>query len=392
MPKSENIEIIITKYLSKSSTEKDLDELLDALKEESNKELFKSYVKANYIVDYCMKDFQTEKEKEKLLQLIKNSNKGLKRKKYSTLLKYAAVFIVFASLGSFYLFKANTSVAKNEPIEVVATEHIITPGTEKAILTLEDGTDVVLQKDSIYANGSARSSKNKLVYTTNNIKPSTAIEYNYLTVPRGGQYFVKLSDGTEVWLNSQSQLKYPKRFIEGKVRKVELVYGEAYFDVSPSTKHLGSKFKVLSKYQEVEVLGTEFNIKAYTDEDTVYTTLVEGKVALTANASQDILKPDEQVAFNIDTKSYSKNIVDVYDVTSWKNGVFSFKSKPLEEITRVLSRWYNVDFKFTNVEVKNAKFMGVLSKDQPLEDILLAIKNSGFITSYEMNNTSITLN
>ena len=392
MPKSENIEIIITKYLSKSSTEKDLDELIDALKEESNKELFKSYVKANYIVDYCMKDFQTEKEKEKLLQLIKNSDKGLKRKKYSTLLKYAAVFIVFASLGSFYLFKANTSVAKNEPIEVVATEHIITPGTEKAILTLEDGTDVVLQKDSIYANGSARSSKNKLVYTTNNIKPSTAIEYNYLTVPRGGQYFVKLSDGTEVWLNSQSQLKYPKRFIEGKVRKVELVYGEAYFDVSPSTKHLGSKFKVLSKYQEVEVLGTEFNIKAYTDEDTVYTTLVEGKVALTANASQDILKPDEQVAFNIDTKSYSKNIVDVYDVTSWKNGVFSFKSKPLEEITRVLSRWYNVDFKFTNEEVKNAKFMGVLSKDQPLEDILLAIKNSGFITSYEINKTSITLN
>ncbi|MGJ8732735.1 MAG: FecR family protein [Cellulophaga sp.] len=390
MPNSENIEIIITKYLSKSSTEKDLDKLLDALKDESNKELFKSYVKANYIVDYCMKDFQTEKEKEKLLQLIKDSDKGLKRKKFVSFLKYAAVFIVSASLGAYYLF--NTSTPKNEPIEVVATEHIITPGTEKAILTLEDGTDVVLQKDSIYANGSVSSSKNKLVYTNNNIKPNATIEYNYLTVPRGGQYFVKLSDGTEVWLNSESQLKYPKHFTEGKTRKVELVYGEAYFDVSPSTNHLGSKFKVLSKYQEVEVLGTEFNIKAYTNEDTVYTTLVEGKVALTLNANSDILKPNEQIAFNVDTKSYSKDIVDVYDVTSWKNGVFSFKSKPLEEITRVLSRWYNVDFEFTNENVKNAKFMGVISKDSPLEDILLSIKNSGFITSYKINNTSVILN
>ncbi|SFW28711.1 FecR family protein [Cellulophaga fucicola] len=390
MPNSENIEIIITKYLSKSSTEKDLDKLLDALKEESNKELFKSYVKANYIVDYCMKDFQTEKEKEKLLQLIKDSDKGLKRKKFVSFLKYAAVFIVFASLGAYYLF--NTSAPKNELIEVVATEHTITPGTEKAILTLEDGTDVVLQKDSIYENGSVSSSKNKLVYTNNNIKPNATIEYNYLTVPRGGQYFVKLSDETKVWLNSESQLKYPKHFTEGKTRKVELVYGEAYFDVSPSTNHLGSKFKVLSKYQEVEVLGTEFNIKAYTNEDTVYTTLVEGKVALTLNGNSDILKPNEQIAFNVDTKSYSKDIVDVYDVTSWKNGVFSFKSKPLEEITRVLSRWYNVDFEFTNEEVKNAKFMGVISKDSPLEDILLSIKNSGFITSYKINNTSIILN
>lgn len=390
MPKSKKIEKIITKYLSKSSTKKDLDKLLNILEDEHAKTLFKSYIKTNYLVDYFMKDFQTQEEKEKVLKLIKSNSKNLKRKKQFQFLKYAAVFIVFASLGVYYLFNVNTP--KNEPIQVVSTEHIIAPGTEKAILTLEDGTDVFLQKDSIYTNGSVSSSKNKLVYGKNNIKPNVTIEYNYLTVPRGGQYFVKLSDGTEVWLNSESKLKYPKHFTEGKTRKVELVYGEAYFDVSPSTKHNGSKFKVLSKYQEVEVLGTEFNIKAYTDEFYVFTTLVEGKVALTTNAKQDILKPNEQVAFNVDTKEYTKNVVDVYDVTSWKNGVFSFKSKPLVEITKVLSRWYNVDFKFTNEEVKEAKFMGVISKDSPLEDILLSIKNSGFITSYKIEKTSITLN
>src|SRR5690606_21483982 len=93
--------------------------------------------------------------------------------------------------------------------------------------------------------------------------------YNYLTIPRGGHFFVQLSDGTQVWLNSESKLKYPVKFQNGKTREVELVYGEAYFKVSPSTGHNGSSFHVLTKFQEVDVLGTEFNIKAYNGEDEI---------------------------------------------------------------------------------------------------------------------------
>lgn len=391
MPKSKKIEKIIIKYLSKSSTKKDLDKLLNILEDEHTKTLFKSYIKTNYLVDYFMKDFQTQEEKEKVLKLIKSNNKNLKRKKQFQFLKYAAVFITCILIGN-YFWTANKNKENNNNNAVVTSKVNIAPGTEKATLTLEDGTEVVLHKDSVFTNSNSNASKNKLVYLNKVNVKNTPLKYNFLTVPRGGQYYVELADGTGVWLNSDSKLKYPTSFIKGETRKVELVYGEAYFDVSSSTNHNGSRFRVMSKHQEIEVLGTEFNVKAYNDESYVYTTLVEGKVALTTNGKKQILKPSEQVTYSLDTKNFSKDIVDVYDVTSWKNGVFSFKSKPLYEITKVLSRWYNVEFSFTNEEVKEAKFMGVISKDSPLEDILISIKNSGFITSYKIDKTSITLN
>lgn len=391
MPKSKKIEKIIIKYLSKSSTKKDLDKLLNILEDEHAKTLFKSYIKTNYLVDYFMKDFQTQEEKEKVLKLIKSNNKNLKRKKQFHFLKYAAVFITCILIGN-YFWTANKNKENNNNNAVVTSKVNIAPGTEKATLTLEDGTEVVLHKDSVFTNSNSNASKNKLVYLNKVNVKNTSLKYNFLTVPRGGQYYVELADGTGVWLNSDSKLKYPTSFIKGETRKVELVYGEAYFDVSSSNNHNGSRFRVMSKHQEIEVLGTEFNVKAYNDESYVYTTLVEGKVALTTNGKKQILKPSEQVTYSLDTKTFSKDIVDVYDVTSWKNGVFSFKSKPLYEITKVLSRWYNVEFSFTNEEVKEAKFMGVISKDSPLEDILISIKNSGFITSYKIDKTSITLN
>lgn len=391
MPKSKKIEKIIIKYLSKSSTKKDLDKLLNILEDEHAKTLFKSYIKTNYLVDYFMKDFQTQEEKEKVLKLIKSNNKNLKRKKQFHFLKYAAVFITCILIGN-YFWTANRNKENNNNNAVVTSKVNIAPGTEKATLTLEDGTEVVLHKDSVFTNSNSNASKNKLVYLNKVNVKNTPLKYNFLTVPRGGQYYVELADGTGVWLNSDSKLKYPTSFIKGETRKVELVYGEAYFDVSSSNNHNGSRFRVMSKHQEIEVLGTEFNVKAYNDESYVYTTLVEGKVALTTNGKKQILKPSEQVTYSLDTKTFSKDIVDVYDVTSWKNGVFSFKSKPLYEITKVLSRWYNVEFSFTNEEVKDAKFMGVISKDSPLEDILISIKNSGFITSYKIDKTSITLN
>ena len=106
-----------------------------------------------------------------------------------------------------------------------------------------------------------------------------------------------MSDGTQVWLNSESQLKYPVNFIKGQTRQVELVYGEAYFDVSPSVEHNGAKFKVFNQSQEVEVLGTEFNVKAYKDETNIYTTLVEGRVVIDNGALKQSLLPKSTVKF-----------------------------------------------------------------------------------------------
>ncbi|WP_396187505.1 FecR family protein, partial [Flavobacterium sp.] len=198
-------------------------------------------------------------------------------------------------------------------------------------------------------------------------------------------------DGTKVWLNSETQLKYPVAFTDGATRQIELVYGEAYFEVSPSTKHKGAKFKVLNQSQEVQVLGTQFNIKAYRDETNVYTTLVEGKVAVSNSKINKILKPSEKSNLNLLEKTIAISKVDVYNEISWKDGVFSFRKKPLGEIMKVLSRWYDIEVQFENQDSKNARFNGVLGKEQKIEDILKRIKKFKVIKDYEIKNKKVII-
>jgi len=220
---------------------------------------------------------------------------------------------------------------------------------------------------------------------------NSQISYNYLTIPRGGEYKITLPDGTKVWLNSESQLKYPVSFTEGTPRKVELVYGEAYFDVSPSTEHKGAKFKVLNNRQEVEVLGTEFNIKAYKDETNIYTTLVEGKVAINTENQNKILTPGEQSNLDITLNSITINKVNIRQETSWKDGIYLFKGKSLKEIMVTLSRWYNMDVIFVDKNLEEVRFTGSLNKNQNIVDVLIDIKNFGIINNFEINNKTITL-
>ena len=180
-------------------------------------------------------------------------------------------------------------------------------------------------------------------------------------------------------------------FIEGKTRQVELVYGEAYFDVSPSTQHHGADFKVYNNRQEIHVLGTEFNIKAYRDETNIYTTLVEGRVDVTTKNGKQSLVPNQQIILDLNTDvSVIKNI-DVYNEISWKDGVFSFEDKSLINILKVLSRWYDVEFVVKNKKVEEQEFVGILDKDQNMEDILISIKNFGIIKKYKINEKEIIL-
>lgn len=306
--------------------------------------------------------------------------------------KYAAAAVLVGMIATTYFFKDelwDAPTDNNQEI-IEAIPHQIEAGTDKATLTLEDGTTILLQNGNTFQTQNASSNGKEIVYKTNEQKPSK-IAYNYLTIPRGGQFFIKLSDGTEVWLNSESQLKYPVAFVNGEIREVELVYGEAYFDVSPSAKHKGSKFRVMNKSQEVEVLGTEFNIKAYQNENSVFTTLVEGKVAVNTFDKKQQLLPNQQLYLNIKTNTSTIKIVDVNDEISWKDGVFSFKRKSLEDIMNVLSRWYDLDVQFINPEIKNAGFNGIIDKNQKIEDILETIKNYGVLKEYEIKNKTVIL-
>ena len=301
--------------------------------------------------------------------------------------RYAAVASIVGLLAASYFFKDNLfNNSENTTPVIVNTIKI---GTDKATLTLEDGSQIALEKGTSFQTKNANSNGEQIVYGENNSEKDLKITYNYLTIPRGGQFFVKLADGTQVWLNSESQLKYPVSFAEGKTREVELVYGEAYFDVSPSSQHNGADFKVFNNKQEIKVLGTEFNIKAYSDETNIYTTLVEGKVAVSFEDKKQNLLPNQQSNIDILSNALTVKTVEVYNEVSWKDGVFSFEEKSLKEIMKVLTRWYDVDVVFKNKSIENEEFIGVLGKDQNIEEILINIKNFGIIKHYEIEDKKI---
>ena len=382
---TDQIEKIITKYLTNQASSFELEALELWLLEKENEQLFIDFIKTNYLIDFSLKKFDTEISSKKMLAYINKEKRSVRLKKITIYLKYAAVFA--GVLIGIYFYKNNNTIIKEQHVEAG-----IQIGRDKATLTLGDGTIVSLDKEDSFNGKNAKSNGESLVYSKNNKKEDIAkIEYNFLTIPRGGQYFLKLSDGTKVWLNSESQLKYPVRFKTGKPRVVELVYGEAFFDVSPSTKHKGSPFKVLNKEQEIKVLGTVFNVKAYKDESNVYTTLVEGKVLVAFNDNERYLSPNDQLNLNIKTKTTTLKKVDTYNAISWKDGVFSFDEKSLFEIMTVLSRWYNFKVVYKNEKIKEEKFIGALSKNQNIEDILKNIKSFGLVKEYSIKDKVITL-
>ncbi len=382
------IENIIAKFLTNQASASELSELEIWIQDSNNEKLFNEYVKVNYATEYCMKEFDSHKVKSMLLEAFASEKKAKKLKKLRQLIYYSAAAVVLGIVTTTYFYKvifANKSIE-----ESTIVNNTIKTGTDKATLTLEDGSVVTLEKDKIYKKDNVVCNGKELVYNKDN-KAKSVLTYNYLTIPRGGQFHLKLSDGTEVWLNSESKLKFPVAFVEGTTREVELIYGEAFFDVSPSTEHKGAKFKVLNKDQEVEVLGTEFNIKAYKDEDKIYTTLVEGKVTVSNSSSKKYLIPNQQLIINLKNGDMTINAIDAYNEVLWTKGIFSFKGKTLKEIMTVMSRWYDVEVVFQNTELEKVRFNGVLSKNDNIKEILTIIKKTNFINEYEIKDKKIII-
>ncbi|WP_159020824.1 FecR family protein [Algibacter sp. L3A6] len=303
----------------------------------------------------------------------------------------AAAAIVLGVLSSTYFLKGN-SLGNNINAPIIV-DNQIEPGIDKALLTLESGEVVELVKGVKYEAEYLKTEGEELVYQENLKKQvvEEEISFNYLSIPKGGQFQITLEDGTHVWLNSESKLKYPVYFIKGNPRLVELVYGEAYFDVSPSTNHNGAKFQVISKGQNVEVLGTEFNIKAYQDEVNIYTTLVEGKVEVSSGEIKENLIPKQQSILNIENNVFAIAHVNVYNEIAWKDGVFNFENKRLKDIMMVLSRWYDIDVAFEKKDLETQKFIGALKKNYSIEKILTIFQKANIINSYEINKKSVII-
>jgi len=377
------IEILIVKFLTSEANVNELSQLEVWISDPKNEILFVEYIKADAYVNKMMSNYDVNSAKKNIMLSINRQ-----KRKTNNVLKYAAAALFIGLLTSSYFFY-NTSNAPVKDIPVIV--NTIKQGTDKAVLTLGDGTSVALERGEAYQTKNANSNGKQIVYGVSKNIASSEIVYNYLTIPRGGQFFIKLSDGTQVWLNSESQLKYPVAFRQGETRKVELVYGEAYFEVSPSSEHEGAKFKVLNQSQEIEVLGTKFNLKAYNDESHIYTTLVEGKVSINSETTNKMLSPSEQAILSLDDNIMKIAVVDTYHEIAWKDGIFSFRGKKLKDIMRVLSRWYNVKIIFENKKLESVKFKGTLSKEQSIEEIL-SIMKSNTINNYNINSKSIILN
>ncbi|WP_299546875.1 FecR family protein [Seonamhaeicola sp.] len=376
---------LVEKYLNNNISEDELITLKNLLKNDENVKVFKNLVRDDYQIKTKNIEFNAKESLnniESRLELVKHK-KTIQIQSFYKYAIAASVLLLFA-LGSLLNIKKDSQV-----IEPILVNEIIEPGTDKATLTLEDGSIIELAKGEAFQTSNADSNGEQIVYGARD-RNTKELVYNYLTIPRGGQFHVVLSDGTQVWLNSESQLKYPISFIDGQTRKVELVYGEAYFDVSPSSEHSGSKFKVFNKSQEVEVLGTEFNIKAYKGETNIYTTLAEGKIAVGFDDKKQNLNPNQQFNLNVLDNNFTIAEVDVKKEISWKNGVFSFIDMPLKDIMKVISRWYDVDIIFENEELETIKFIGTLNKSRSIQEVL-AVMKSTTINNYEINGKTIIL-
>lgn len=274
----------------------------------------------------------------------------------------------------------------NQQSEDTNTNNIITPGTDKAILVLNNGTEISLsEKKEIHLkekDTKIASNGKKLEYRPEKKKEvqKEEIIYNTLKVPRGGQFFLVLSDSTRVWLNSESELRYPVTFPDKK-REVTLV-GEAYFEV---TKNKKKPFVVHSDHQQIEVLGTSFNVSAYKNNESIKTTLVEGRVKVNSSSNELYLDPSYQAVVDRENGSLKKQLVKTELYTSWKDGNYYFENESIETILKTISRWYDFEYEFQTPAAKEIQFTGSISRKQKIETIFQIIEETQRIkmTAYE---------
>jgi transmembrane sensor len=301
----------------------------------------------------------------------------------------AAAMLVLLLAGGYFWSRYQ----KPSPVVLpaVAQVHDVKPGTNKAVLTLSGGRQIVLdssREDTVLTEGAAivAGSHGRLAYNTGN-EPAAEVLYNTLATPRGGEYQLTLPDGTRVWLNAASSIRYPTAFT-GPERKVE-VTGEIYFEV---VKNASKPFKVLvNGKQEVEVLGTSFNINAYTDEAAIKTTLLEGSVRVDSRMAghpMALLRPGEQTQLGERGTLTLKTVVDLDAVVAWKNGLFAFTDADLPTVMRQLARWYNVEVSYEG-DIPKREFNGKIGKSLTLDQVLKVLTKTRVHYSIDGNHLTI---
>lgn len=367
---------LIQKYLNANSSEMEEIELLNWVeKDESNKKIFIEQVK---LWNYTYKDtnkFNTNKAfeilKRKINKEAEKKQNPFQLKKY---FKYAAVLVL--GLLSFLWVSNSGQISKTED-EGIVSKSSKSEYSDKIILIKEDGSEnIVPDKEE------------QLSYLTEN-KPGEKLVYNSLIVPRGKIFKIILSDGTKVWLNADTKITYPQKFLATEDTRTVVLDGEAFFEVAHNKE---KPFIVKSNDLEIEVLGTRFNVSSYASSDQISTTLVEGSVKI--NNSMDsipelILKPSYQAAFNKNSEKLEVFKVNTTDFTAWMDNKILFKNEPFKDLILNIERAYNVNVINQIPELENERFTGEFDEEN-IEDVIKTF-SSRLDFRYKIENKTITI-
>lgn len=371
---------LLSRYLDNNCDPEELEELMSFLEKEDSNRMLLLQLKEQYANPFNenvpISAEQSDRIREALLQKISSTSSPVipMYKRRWLLVAAAAASIIFLSVGINF-FIAKKSSVKGSIARVSSYKNNILPGGNKAILKLADGSTIVLddaQNGMLARQGMTKVIKldGKLSYNSGH-NSAHEILYNTISTPRGGQYEICLPDGSHVWLNAASSLRFPTTFA-GKERRVEIT-GEAYFEVAKSKT---MPFIVKVNTAEIHVMGTHFNVMAYSGEAAIKTTLLEGSVRLISGKDSSLLKPGQQAQLTNGSQIRVIGHVNVEEVMAWKNGMFYFGNADLETVMKQLSRWYDVEVEYQDKSFKRL-FVGEMPRSSKLSDVLKALELAG---------------
>lgn len=386
------LKYLLDSYLANSCSHEEMEELLRHLSEDADSAVLFSTFEAVW----------AEGREEEVLE----NRRRLRSRRMSRFRAASFAILLGLVIGSGLLLRHYSRMRVPVKSVVLAPRRYkndVKPGGNKAVLVLSNGQTIVL--DSAGLGTLAVQAGMKVIKLSNGrllYQPAVDIGdsvpvYNTISTPRGGQYELVLQDGTRVWLNSESSLRYPTVFT-GKERSVELS-GEAYFEVAPRAV---SPFKIYMLDQssdgrnrkEIDVLGTNFNVMAYQEEKVVRTTLVEGALSIGDKLNKRLLRPGQQAEWlsGPETQVKITDDVDVDAAIAWKNGFFSFDRCDIHRIMRQLSRWYDLKVIYNGRGVAKSKvFWGGIQKNLPLSDVLRILEKGGVEFSIDGNNVTVNM-
>lgn len=369
MPVS-RLDYLFNVYINHTSTEKEKGELMALLLKPENEARVKE------LIDRAIEDTDTEIKMDEqvadhILKKILKKDKVIihpenKRIVFPKWIRMVAAAVIIISAGTFFWI-ANKSEGINQ-VMVTKKQAAVLPGGNRAMLTISNGNAIVLDsakngKLTQLGNMNIHKKEGLLIYDAA-AASGVQVVYSLLSTPRGGQYQVILPDGTKVWLNAASALRFPSVFT-GNLREVELT-GEAYFEVS---KNKDKPFYVKVNGMQIAVLGTRFNVNAYADENEIKTSLLEGSVKIIKDNASGIMKPGQQAILHKKKDKLEIMNADINEALAWKNGLFQFDGADIRTIMRQIGRWFDVEVVYAG-KIPDRQFQGKISRNAPLSEVL----------------------